>query len=211
MSTTSTAVECDRPRPPWKGPAETAYEMLPIDSDAAHAAVAALAEDRVHLLASQGVTVSASRATALLREPGALGLYEDGLLVGCLVLRTGPDVRHWAADGHDAGLLVALDPATVGTTQVGRLLTLWLADHAARKQLSWVWCEVPSPSGSTAGTSQWLLTYLCDLGWEARYPAVRSPAGGRVVRLRLRAEARAAMAAAISGPHTGATAAVSAP
>lgn len=188
-----------------------AYEMLPLNSDAACAAVEVLASDRAQLLAGQGVTVDTGRAATQLREPGALGLYEGSLLVGCLVLRTDPDVRHRGAGDHDAGLLVALDPATVGTTQVGRLLTLWLADHAARKQLTWVWCEVPSPSGPAAGTGQWLLTYLCDLGWEARYPAVRSPAGGRVVRLRLRAEARAAMAAAISVPHTGATAAVSAP
>ncbi|MBZ3908428.1 MULTISPECIES: hypothetical protein [Streptomyces] len=185
--------------------------MLPITSDAARAAVDVLASDRAHLLAGQGVTVDTGRAAALLRGPGALGLYEDSLLVGCLVLRTDPDVRHWGAGGHDAGLLVALDPATVGSTQVGRLLTLWLADHAARSGRTWVWCEVPFPSGPTAGTSQWLLTYLCDLGWEARYPAVRSPVGGRVVRLRLRAEARAAMATAISVPHAGAPAAVSAP
>lgn len=153
MSGASSTIGHGGPRTLPEDAAGPAYEMLPINSDAARAAVAVLANDRAHLLAVQGVTVDTGRATTLLRESGALGLYEDSLLIGCLVLRTDPDVRHRGPGGHDAGLLIAFDPATVGTTQVGRLLTLWLANHAARTRLTWVWCEVPSPSDLAAGSS----------------------------------------------------------
>ncbi|MFE1190007.1 hypothetical protein [[Kitasatospora] papulosa] len=186
---------------PPAAPATSVYEMLPITSDAARAAAKALAEDRAHLLAGQGITVPPARTTALLHEPGALGLYEDGILVGCLVLRTRPDMRHWGADGHGSGIRVFLDPATVGTTQIGRLVTMWLADHAARRGLTWVWCEVPTPRGHAEKASKWLLDHLLEFGWERRPPTVLTPAGDRVVRLRLHAEARAALAAAISVPN----------
>lgn len=191
-----------QPAEPTTGPGAPAYEMQPIASDAARAATAALAQDRVHLLAGQDITISAGLTTALLSEPGALGLYEDGILVGCLALRPRPDMRHWGADGRESGILVLLDPATVGTTHVGRLLTMWLADHAARKRLTWVWCEVPSPRGHAKEASEWLLEHLRELGWETRSPTVLTPAGDRVVRLRLRAEAKAALAAAITSLPT---------
>ncbi|WP_016828441.1 hypothetical protein [Streptomyces viridosporus] len=133
------------------------YEMLPIGTDAARAEAAALAEDRARLLAGQGIDVSVDRTRDLLQDPGALGLYEDGILVGALVLRTDPDTRHWGADGRDPGFLVYLDPATVGSGQVGRLFTLWLADHAASNRLMWVWCEVPCNPGPVNEANQWLL------------------------------------------------------
>ncbi|MER6408974.1 hypothetical protein ABT269_37060 [Streptomyces viridosporus] len=177
-----------------------AYEMLPISTDAARAEATALAEDRARLLAGQGIDVSVDRTRDLLQDPGALGLYEDGILVGALVLRTDPDTRHWGADGRDPGLLAYLAPATVGSDQVGRLLTLWLADHAASNRLMWVWCEVPCKPGPVNEANQWLLKFLRDLGWETPSPAGLNPTGERVVRLRLRAEARPALSAAISVP-----------
>ncbi|WP_255306223.1 hypothetical protein [Streptomyces sp. Wb2n-11] len=207
----SNLIDGDR-RPPAGGRcAAPVYVLLPIDTDAARAEAAALAEDRARLLAGQGITVSADPTRALLQEPGALGLYEDGILAGALVLHEDPDMRHWGADGREPGLLVSLDPATVGSSQVGRLLTLWLADHAADNHLMWVWCEVPSRPGSVDAASEWLLKHLRGLGWQTRTPAVLSPAGGRVARLRLGAEARPALAAAISTPPAGAPAAVRTP
>ncbi|MCX4826142.1 hypothetical protein OG883_41465 [Streptomyces sp. NBC_01142] len=211
MSSQSSFNDGDRRQPPTDGrPTAPVYEMLPIDTDAARAEASALAEDRARLLAGQGIAVSADRTRDLLREPGALGLYEDGILVGALVLHRDPDMRHWGADGRDPGLLVSLDPSTVGSNQVGRLLTLWLADHAASSRLMWVWCEVPFNAGPVDEASQWLLKYLRDLGWETRSPVGLSPTGERV-RLRLRAEARPALSAAISDPYAGASVAVRAP
>ncbi|MDX3204767.1 hypothetical protein [Streptomyces scabiei] len=202
MSNKSSFIDGDRRQPPTDGrPTAPVYEMLPIDTDAARAEAAALAEDRARLLAGQGITVSADRTRALLREPGVLGLYEDGILVGTLVLHKDPDMRHWGADGRDPGLLVSLDPSTVGSNQVGRMLTLWLADHAASNRLMWVWCEVPSNPGPVDQASQWLLEHLRDLGWETRSPAGLNSTGDRVIRLRLRAEARPALSAAISAPR----------
>lgn len=124
------------------------------------------------LLAGQGITISAERATALLREAGVLGLYEGGILVGAFVLHRDPDMRHWGADGRDPGLLVSLDPVTTKSSQVGRMLTLWLADYAANSRLIWVWCDVPCKPGAVDEPAQWFLKYLCDLGW------VNRPGGG---------------------------------
>ncbi|MFJ9967204.1 hypothetical protein [Streptomyces avermitilis] len=200
-----------RHSPTGRGPTAPAYEVLPITTDAARAEAAALATDRVRLLAEQGITISADRARALLREDGALGFYEGGILVGALVLHRDPDMRHWGAYGRDPGLLVSLDPAMAGSIQVGRMLTLWLADYAANSRLMWVWCDVPCEPGAVDEAAQWLLTYLCDLGWETRSPAGLSPTGERVVRLRLRTQARPALAEAISDPHAVGPSAVRAP
>ncbi|MBK3623333.1 hypothetical protein JHN59_00380 [Streptomyces sp. MBT49] len=190
-----------RQSPTDRRPTAPVYEVLPINTDAARAEAAALATDRAHLLAGQGITVSADRATALLREAAALGFYEGGILVGALVLHRDPDMRHWGADGRDPGLLVSLDPVTAGSSQVGRMMTLWLADYAANSRLMWIWCDVPCQPGAADEAAQWLLKYLCDLGWETRSPTSRSPTGERVVRLRLRAHARPALTEAISDPH----------
>ncbi|MFI6113282.1 hypothetical protein [Kitasatospora sp. NPDC051164] len=187
------------------------YEVLPINTDAARAEAAALATDRVRLLAGQGITVSADRAKALLREDGAFGFYEGGILVGALVLHRDPDMRHWGVDGRDPGLLVSLDPVTAGSNQVGRMLTLWLADYAANSLLTWVRCEVPCKTGAVDEAAQWLLQYLRDLGWETRSPTSLSPTGERVIRLRLRAQARPALTEAISDPHAVGPSAVKAP
>jgi hypothetical protein len=192
-------------------PSAPVYELLPIDTDAARAEAAALAEDRARQLSRQGIAISADRTRSLLREPGALGLYEDGILVDSLVLYNDPDMRHWGVDGRDPGLLVSLALSTVGSNQVERLLTLWLADYAANRQLMWVWCEVPTNPGPDEEASQRLLEHLRDLGWESRSPASLNPAGDRVARLRLRAEARPALSAAISVRDTCAPAEVRAP
>ncbi|MEV6581418.1 hypothetical protein AB0M92_25020 [Streptomyces sp. NPDC051582] len=212
MSTQGSFHDGDRRQSPTgRRPAAPVYEVLPINTDAARAEAAALATDRAHLLAGQGITVTTDRANALLREGGALGFYEGGILVGALVLHRDPDMRHWGVDGRDPGLLVSLDPVTAGSSQVGRMLTLWLADYAANSRLMWVWCDVPCKPGAIDEVAQWSLQYLCDLGWETRSRTSLSPTGERVIRLRLRAQARPALTEVISDPAAVGPSAVRAP
>ncbi|UFQ99791.1 hypothetical protein KBP30_00400 [Streptomyces sp. Go40/10] len=181
-----------------RGPA---YEMLPVRTGAARAEAAALAEDTARLLAEQGIHHPAGHLSDLIRSQATvLGLYEDGVLVGCLVVHADPDMRHWGPDGRARGLLVSLVPPVPGRIeQVGRLLSLWLADYTARAALEWVWWEIPAADGSETSTT--LLDTVRDLGWEV-LPAVRRTDGEQVVRLRLRAEVRNALTAAISPPRT---------
>ncbi|MEV5010595.1 hypothetical protein [Streptomyces sp. NPDC055692] len=178
-----------------------AYEMLPISTGASRAEAAALAQDAALRLAEQHINHPTSHLMDLIRsQADTLGLYEDGILVGCLVVPPDPDVRHWGAEGHAPGLLVSLVPPVPGEdTQGGRLLTLWLADQAARIGLEWVRWEIMAPADATNAASTSLTNTLHDLGWE-NLPPVRRPDGERVTRLRLRAEARDAPAVAISAP-----------
>ncbi|MFF6829169.1 hypothetical protein [Streptomyces longwoodensis] len=178
-----------------------AYELLPVVTGAARAEAAALAEDTARQLAEQCVNHPTGQLVDLIRSQATvLGLYEDGVLAGCLVAHPNSDMRHWGAHGRGRGLCVSLIPPVPGRNeQSGRLLTLWLADHAARNGLEWVWWEIPATVTSTKGTT--LLNALRDLGWDD-LPAVRSTAGEHVVRLRLRAELRGALPAVISAPDT---------
>lgn len=178
-----------------------AYEMLPISTGASRAEAAALAQEAALRLAEQNIDHPTSQLIDLIRsQADTLGLYEDGILVGCLVVPPEPDVRHWGAEGHAPGLLVSLvPPVPGGDTQGVRLLALWLADRAARSDLEWVRWEITAPADATSGASSLLTNTLHDLGWEYLSP-VRRADGERVVRLRLRAETRDASAVAISAP-----------
>ncbi|MFF5538517.1 hypothetical protein ACFY71_39730 [Streptomyces cinerochromogenes] len=178
-----------------------AYEMLPVRTGAARAEAAALADDTARLLAEQGISHPVGQLVHLIRSQATvLGLYDDGVLVGCLIAHPDGDMRHWGPDGGDRGLLVSLVPPVPGRTEhVGRLLSLWLADYAARTAREWVWWEIPAADGSETSTT--LLDAVRDLGWEV-LPAVRRTDGQQVLRLRLRAHGRDALTAVISPPRT---------
>ncbi|MEV4333614.1 hypothetical protein AB0K02_24255 [Streptomyces sp. NPDC049597] len=181
----------------------SAYEMLPISTGASRAEALALAQEAALRLAEQHIDHPTSQLVGLIRsQADMLGLYEDGALVGCIVVPPEPEMRHWGAEGRAPGLLVSLVPPVPGeNTLGGRLLTLWLADRAARSGLEWVWWEIPAPADATSEASTSLTDTLQDLGWEY-LPPVRRADGERVARLRLRAEARNAPAVAISAPDT---------
>ncbi|MFF6979368.1 hypothetical protein ACFZAV_16845 [Streptomyces sp. NPDC008343] len=173
--------------------------MLPISTGASRAEAAALAQEAALRLAEQHIGHPTGHLVDLIRsQADMLGLHEDGILVGCLVVPPDPDVRHWGVEGRAPGLLVSLvPPVPGGDTQGVRLLTLWLADCAARSGLEWVRWEIPTTADATSEASTSLTDTLRDLGWEY-LPPVRRSGGERVTRLRLRAEARLAPAVAIS-------------
>ncbi|MFD8263613.1 hypothetical protein ACFV19_33050 [Streptomyces griseoluteus] len=184
----------DNPRP--------VYEMVPIDTGASRAEAAALAQETALRLGAQQLDHPTSHLVDLIwSQADMLGLYEDGILAGCLVVPPDPDVLHWGAEGRAPGLLVSVvPPVPGGDTQEGRLLTLWLADRAARSGLEWIRWEIPAPADASSEANTSLMNTMHDLGWE-NLPPVRRPNGERVTRLRLRAEARDAPAVAISAPE----------
>ncbi|MEU3296731.1 hypothetical protein ABZ722_30860 [Streptomyces longwoodensis] len=187
---------------------DPAYEMRTMRTGAERAEAAAFAEDTALLLAQRDVDLPVGQLADLIRSQATvLGLHEDGGLVGCLVVHPEPDLRHWGSDGRGSGLLVSVVPPVPGCSeQAGRLLTLWLADYAARNGLEWVWWELPATShGEMSAT---LLDAVRDFGWED-LPAVRRADGEQVVRLRLRAAGRDALTAVISAPDMPPTAGVS--
>ncbi|MFF8992503.1 hypothetical protein ACF09H_21710 [Streptomyces sp. NPDC014983] len=195
MNTVNTATDGSiGPRP--------AYEMLPILTGAARADAAALAQNASRCLAEQRINHPSGQLVDLIwSQANTLGLYEDGRLTALAVVPWGPDVRHWGAEGRGPGLLVSLVPPVPGQdSQAVRLLTLWLADRAARSGLEWVRWEIPATADVTSGTSTSLLMdALHNLGWEG-LPPVRRADGERVAPLRLRAERRKAPTVAISAP-----------
>ncbi|MFI2415108.1 hypothetical protein [Streptomyces sp. NPDC018947] len=156
----------------------------------------ALVEDATRRLADRGIDHPTDHMLGLIRSRASVtGLYDDGVLVGCLAVHPEPDLRHWNGDCPSLGVLVSVAPPMPGhNDQTARLLTLWLADRAAQHGLEWVWWEVPCATDLTRAT---LLDFLRDLGWED-LPAVRRADGERVIPLRLRAEKRPALTAAVS-------------
>lgn len=185
------------------------YEMRTMRTGAERAEAAAFAEDTALLLAQRTVDLPVGQLAGPIRSQATvLGLHEDGVLVGCLVVHPEPDLHHWGHDGRGRGLLVSVVPPVPGCSeQAGRLLTLWLADYAARNGLEWAWWELPATSNGEMSAT--LLDAVRDLSWED-LPAVRRSDGEQVVRLRLRAAVRDALTAVISAPDIPPTPGVSA-
>ncbi|MFJ3933760.1 MULTISPECIES: hypothetical protein [unclassified Streptomyces] len=176
------------------------YAMLPVLTDAARAEAAALAQEAALGLADQGIDHPVDELVELIRSQKTTitGFYDDDTLVGCLVAHPGADPPHWSGDSPGPGVWVSLVPPVPGRDdQEARLLTLWLADHAAQHGLEWVWWEVPA----TGQTRRTLLDSLRDLGWEDLPPIRRTADGVHVTPLRLRAERRPAPTVAISAFH----------
>ncbi|MET9117551.1 hypothetical protein ABZX38_25610 [Streptomyces longwoodensis] len=186
------------------------YEMRTMRTGAERAEATAFAEDTALHLAQQAVDLPVGQfADPIRSQATVLGLHEDSVLVGCLVVHPEADLRHWGRDGRGRGLLVSVIPPVPGCSeQAGRLLTLWLADYAARNGLEWVWWELMATSHGEMGAT--LLDAVRDLGWED-LPAMRRADGEQVVRLRLRAAIRDALTAVISAPDIPPTPLVSPP
>ncbi|MET7296977.1 hypothetical protein ABZS79_33610 [Streptomyces griseoloalbus] len=128
----------------------TVYAMLPVRTGAVRAEAAALAQEVTRQLADQGIDHPADQLVDLIRSQATVtGLYDDGELAGCLVVRPDENLPHWSRDCPGPGVWVSLIPPVPGRDdQVARLLTLWLADHAAQHGLKWVWWEAPATAPS---------------------------------------------------------------
>ncbi|MFD7323952.1 hypothetical protein ACFV9D_23075 [Streptomyces sp. NPDC059875] len=178
--------------------ARPVYEMRPVVTGADHAEAVALAEDRGRWAAARGIVLASHYADSLRdQESETVGMYEDGLLIGCLVLDWRPDLQHWGTDGREPGLFVDATHSAPGRNdQVGMLITLWLADYAARSGVPHVSCEIPWWPACEEGSLA-LLCHLRDLGWLI-LGSGSGKGGTPVSRLRLGAEARAGITALIA-------------
>ncbi|MEU5662103.1 hypothetical protein [Streptomyces longwoodensis] len=185
------------------GRAAWVYEMRPLPTAADREAAAALVQDRGLWLASRGLDAPALHAAAFRNlRTEAVGLFEednggDEILIGCLLLHRQPTPQSWGVDNSASALMVSLAyTAPGGTDRAGWLLTMWLADYAARAGGDWVYAEVPGGcTGSDDGATR-LRGHLRDLGWRV-LGAGHDPDGHRVTRIRLAAAAAPGLTAMI--------------
>ncbi|MEU3904111.1 hypothetical protein AB0F20_09860 [Streptomyces goshikiensis] len=184
-------------------PTRPLYELRPLRTDADRAEAAALIEDRARWLAARGISVPAHH-TAAYRDARAeaVGLYEetaDGeeVLIGCLRVHRQPAPRPESTATQRPALRISLVyTAPARKDRIGWLITLWIADFAARTGAATVHCEVPSQhSGSTHPGR--LLDHLRRLGWLVTGTGL-SQDGERVARLQLTAQDRDGLAAMVN-------------
>ncbi|MGW4442012.1 hypothetical protein [Streptomyces sp. NPDC004682] len=186
--------------PPGTGQSYAAYQIRPLGSDAERAEAEALVIDRLAWLGRKYRTcASAAHVPGLFREAAVhvpLGMFDDGVLICCLMLGRAPDTRCWGRSGCAPALLLRHVYALPGQagTGVARLLTLWATDYAARVSLPWVRVEALLASGADtpAELVAHLTSYLADLGWTSTGRGVGAD-GERVARLQSPAEHRPAL------------------
>ncbi|MEU6813991.1 hypothetical protein [Streptomyces sp. NPDC046860] len=170
-----------------------AYEMRPLRTDADWAEAAALVTDRLEWLARKyAPRIGAANVPQLSRETSVpVGLYDDGLLVCCLMLDRDPDTRRWGREDGGPALLLRHVYTLPGQGGMGvaRLLTMWAADFAARSGLPWVRVEALLAAGTAtpAEVVAHLIEYVAALGWTSLGTATGS-LGERVTRLHRPAE-----------------------
>lgn len=170
--------------------------MRPLRTDAERAEAAALVQDRQHWLTQCGLAVpTLVDVPAGFRNPQtpSVGLFEDGLLLACMIPRpltdlcwgTGPclflDHIHTLPDHPD---------------DLARLITLWASDCAARHDLPLVRAEMLACGDLLADPLAGMLRRLIDLGWDLR-GAGPGRQGDRAARFDLRAEHRSGLSALI--------------
>ncbi|MFD5079628.1 hypothetical protein [Streptomyces sp. NPDC058371] len=169
------------------------YEMRPLLTEQDRDAVAELVEQRIRWLNDRWLTPPyPGDPAALYREQGvdSVALFENGHPVGCMRLNRQPTLPHWEADIYEPTLLVSLAYTAPDrkTDLVGRLMTLWATDFAARLGVAWVRCEVPSGAPSRNDTMRMhLLDHLMSVcGWQFVRPA-KEKGGRQLALLQLRA------------------------
>ncbi|MGV2917199.1 hypothetical protein [Streptomyces alfalfae] len=181
--------------PPTRAPAlgASAYVMRPVRTAAARAEVDALREDRRRWRAERGY------ADARQHCPDAdideVGLYEDEVLIGYLHLHREPLLQRWGRGGSEPSVLLCDAHSVPGQGDgIGRLMTLWATDFAARAGCAWARCEVREPkpgSGAVPGRLSAFLRGEC--GWEQAGLHVL-PSGMSVIHLQSRAQIRPGLA-----------------
>ncbi|MEU9776608.1 hypothetical protein [Streptomyces sp. NPDC047968] len=160
------------PAPPTIPASEPAsvYLVRPMTSDAERDEAAALVEERLGWLTRRGLPVPGRRdAPALYRDTqsAAVGLFEDGELLGCLILDPRPDLGHWGTTGAGASLLLREVHTLPGRPDdTVRLLTLWAADYAARLHLPHIRAEAFARHPLDVDPIARFLDRLQHMGWE---------------------------------------------
>ncbi|MGW4289591.1 hypothetical protein ACWEIK_21970 [Streptomyces sp. NPDC004673] len=180
------------------------FEMRPLRTDAERDEAAALVTDRLDWLARKHPpSTGAANVPDLIREapvPTAVGLYDDGRMICCLILDRAPDTRRWGHEDRGPALLLrhVYSLPGQGGMSVARLLTMWTTDYAARSGLPWVRVEALLAAGADtpAEVVAHLIEYVADLGWTSLGNATGA-LGERVTRLHLPAEPHPTLTVAI--------------
>lgn len=172
------------------------YEMRSLRTDAERDEAAALVQDRQRWLAMRGVpTPARSDIPALFRAPQVkpAGLFEDRLLMACMIPQRGPDL------GWGEGPCLFLDCVHTlpgHSDDTVRLITLWASDFAARLEVPLVRAEAMARHPLDVDPIATFLRRLTDMGWDVRGSGTGQH-HERVARLELTAELRPGLSALI--------------
>ncbi|MFF7400661.1 hypothetical protein [Streptomyces murinus] len=132
---------------------------------------------------------------ARFRDPQArpAGLFEDGILLACMIPRLGPGLG-W---GRGPCLVLSSVHTLPGQSDdILRMITLWASDYAARLGLPVVRTEVWASHTLGIDPVATLLRRYTDMGWDVRGSGPGRE-GDRVARLELPAEHRSGLSALI--------------
>lgn len=172
------------------------YEMRLLRTDAERAEAAALVQDRQRWLTQRGLAVpTLLDVPAMFRDPQtpATGLFEDGLLLACMI----PQILHDLYWGTGPCLFLDRIHTLPGhPDDLARLITLWASECAARLDVPLVRAEMLVLGDLLAEPLAGLLRRLVDLGWNL-HGTGPGRKGDRVARLDLRAEHRSGLSALI--------------
>ncbi|WP_405728692.1 hypothetical protein OG885_08955 [Streptomyces sp. NBC_00028] len=190
--------ERHRSRADGDAAARPVYEMRSLHTDAERMEAVALVEDRLGWLARHSLPVPARTDIPELfcNDTQAVGLFEDGVLLACMILALDVGTGRGNSVGTGPGLLLQhVYTLPEHPDDMARLITLWSSDCAARLGRPHVGVETYTSSEPDTGPTCRLLNRLQDMGWTVTGTAVRL--GEQVIRLALRAEARPALRALI--------------
>lgn len=189
------------PLPLRERAAATVYEMRTLSTDAERDEAVALVQDRQRWLTMRGLRVSArADNAAMFRSPQAqpAGLFEDGLLLACLIPQRAPALG-W---GQGACLFLScvhtLPDRSDDTIQ---LITLWASDFAARLDLSLVRAEALARQPFDVDPIAPFLRRLTDMGWVVRIGHGTARGARRSPRTHRRATLWTGRAHQLSGPR----------
>lgn len=173
------------------------YEMRTLSTDAERDEAAALVQDRLSWLTLRGLPVPArADVPALFRNPQAepTGLFEDGLLLACMIPQRTPDLGWGQGPCLFLSCVHTLPDRTDDTI---RLITLWASDFAARLDLPLVRAEALARRPLDVDPIAPLLRRLSDMGWDVRGSGTGQQEE-RIARLELIAEQRSGLSALIA-------------
>ncbi|MFC8016595.1 hypothetical protein [[Kitasatospora] papulosa] len=151
-------------------PALPPYEMRLLQTDEDLAAVAELISRRTAWLAARQLPRPYEGDVGVLFSEQwveAVALFEDGHPVGCLRLNRNPSLTQWETEeaGSALQLSLAYSAPSAALDKIGRLMTLWAQDFAARLGMTWVRCEVSTDNLSSEESLR-LLTHAKGCGWQ---------------------------------------------
>ncbi|WP_435812022.1 hypothetical protein [Streptomyces tendae] len=172
------------------------YEMRTLCTDAERDEAAALVQDRQRWLTMHGLPVPArADIPALFRDPQAqpAGLFEDGLLLACMIPQFEPDLGWGEGPCLFLGCVHTLPDRPDDTI---RLITLWASDFAARIDAPLVRGEALARQPLDVDPIAPFLRRLTDMGWDVRGSGVGQHEE-QVARLEFTAEHRPQLSALI--------------